>query len=150
MRRDGFTLVELLVVLAIAGLVIGVAAPIVARGFPSVELASAAQSVEITLRTARGGAISRNREVVFTLDVESRDYGTDLDARVQSLSEDIAVRLVVGDREVAGEGVGGIRFFPDGSATGGRIELTLEGRRRAIDVDWLTGRIRTLEPEDDE
>jgi hypothetical protein len=35
--------------------------------------------------------------------------------------------------------IGQIRFFPDGSSTGGRIGLSRNDRRAAVAVDWLTG-----------
>jgi general secretion pathway protein H len=37
------------------------------------------------------------------------------------------------------ESIGQIRFFPDGSATGGRIGLTLGAQQVEVVVDWLTG-----------
>ena len=40
---------------------------------------------------------------------------------------------------------GAIRFFPDGSSTGGRVTLMVGERSYAVDVDWLTGRVRVLE-----
>ena len=36
---------------------------------------------------------------------------------------------------------GAIRFDPDGSSTGGRIELGLGPKRIQIGVDWLSGRV---------
>ena len=38
-------------------------------------------------------------------------------------------------------GAGGIRFFPDGTSTGGGIEIVRKNRRFLITVDWLTGRV---------
>jgi general secretion pathway protein H len=37
---------------------------------------------------------------------------------------------------------GDIRFNPDGSSSGGRITIAEGGRRIAIGVDWLTGRVQ--------
>ena len=37
---------------------------------------------------------------------------------------------------------GRIRFFPDGSSTGGRVTLTSDERLYHVDVDWLTGQVR--------
>jgi general secretion pathway protein H len=34
-----------------------------------------------------------------------------------------------------------IRFLPDGSSTGGRVELKDGRRRMRIGVDWLNGRV---------
>ena len=35
----------------------------------------------------------------------------------------------------------GIRFMPDGSSSGGRIELAHGGRRMLVGVDWISGRV---------
>jgi len=32
-----------------------------------------------------------------------------------------------------------IRFYPDGSSTGGSIDLSVNGEGYRIKVDWLTG-----------
>ncbi|NBC88790.1 MAG: hypothetical protein GVX90_04750 [Alphaproteobacteria bacterium] len=40
------------------------------------------------------------------------------------------------------------RFFPDGSATGGRITLSRDERQYRIDIDWLTGRVKILDGSD--
>ena len=32
-------------------------------------------------------------------------------------------------------------FFPNGTSTGGRVVLAASDGRRAVDVDWLTGRV---------
>ena len=37
------------------------------------------------------------------------------------------------------ERVGQIRYFPDGSSTGGRIRLAREGWQADVRSDWLTG-----------
>ena len=63
-----------------------------------------------------------------------------------------ALRTVTRDDDIrclllSGNGRGGIDFFPDGTSTGGRITLALEGRNRRIDIEWLTGRIRVAEDE---
>lgn len=150
MRRNGFTLVELLVVLAIAGLIVGLASPLVTRGFPGVKLDTAASTVAQALRQARSAAITRNAEVVFRLDVEARALRVGTSGRATTLPEDIGLRFLVGDQEVTGETTGGIRFYPDGSSTGGRVHLALGGRAYRVEVDWLTGRIRVEGPEDDD
>jgi general secretion pathway protein H len=42
-----------------------------------------------------------------------------------------------------GNRVGAIGFEPDGSSTGGRVQLMGGGRKLQIGVDWLTGRVST-------
>ena len=46
------------------------------------------------------------------------------------------------------EGIGRIRFFPDGASTGGNVELELGEAVWRIEVNWLTGEVSMLEPKD--
>ncbi|MGA7117479.1 MAG: hypothetical protein WBY12_09835 [Hyphomicrobium sp.] len=34
-----------------------------------------------------------------------------------------------------------MRFFPDGSSTGGRVTLVAGERKRLLDINWLTGAV---------
>ena len=43
--------------------------------------------------------------------------------------------------ETANLGVDGLLFFPNGTSTGGRLVLAAADGRRAVAVDWLTGRV---------
>jgi general secretion pathway protein H len=47
--------------------------------------------------------------------------------------------------EAADDRVGSIRFFPDGSSTGGRISLSSGKSIHTVVVDWLTGHVRIVE-----
>src|SRR5689334_10103049 len=71
----GFTLLELLVVLAILGLTVALAVPVFHRVMPGLELKATARSVAAALREARGLAVSSNREVAVTIDVNSHTMG---------------------------------------------------------------------------
>ena len=42
---------------------------------------------------------------------------------------------------ISDDKVGAIRFYPDGSSTGGRITVASGERKYLVDVDWLTGRV---------
>ena len=54
----------------------------------------------------------------------------------------IDLELLTVATELGGGGArGGIRFFPDGSSTGGRVTLSHGSRQYFVDVDWLTGRV---------
>jgi type II secretion system protein H len=72
----GFTLIELMVVLAVLALLLTVAVPFFPKALPGAEIKGAARELAAGLRTARSRAITLNREVGFTLDVEGRRGGT--------------------------------------------------------------------------
>lgn len=136
----GYTLFELLVTLAIIGLVLA-AVPMLAGRRAGPETRAAAVELAAGLRKARSEAIARFQPVVFQLDVEERSYRVGSDGPVQPLSSAVDLALYTARRELAGDRVGGIRFFPDGSATGGRVTLTQDGQRYVVAVDWLTGSV---------
>lgn len=140
-RASGFTLLELLVVLALLGLLAGVVLP----RLTTPGIASAAdrtvRELANALATARNDAIFRNRESRLVLDVARRLYAVDGRAS-ERLPGDLSVTIEASEPEVAGDGTAAIRFHPDGSSSGGTIVVqSPEGARHALRVNWLTGRI---------
>ena len=139
MDQRGFTLLELLVVLGIIGLILAFVPGFVLRGQPDFDVEVAARAVADGLRATRSAALLENREQLFALDVEERLFRTaSMRAPVQ-IDRGIELTFQTARSELLSEGIGQIRFFPDGSSTGGRIGLTLDGRHAEISVDWLTG-----------
>lgn len=145
MSSRGFTLIELLVVLAVLTLIVGVAAPLFSNALPGLELKSAAREVAAGLRSARSEAIARNREAAFTLDVASRRFAVSGREEIRKLPAELEISFVTAHSERLDETTGVIRFFPDGSSTGGRVSLASGAREYHVDVDWFTGRISIRE-----
>lgn len=138
-RSVGFTLLELLVVLAILGFAVALAAPVISRAVPSLELKTTARSVAAALREARGLAIAGNQEVVVTLDLDNRLLSTGSAGKPVRLSRNLGISLYTATEELIGAGAGSIRFFPDGTSTGGRVRVFLESRKYDVVVNWITG-----------
>jgi general secretion pathway protein H len=93
------------------------------------------------LRVTREEAISERQERVFTVDVEERVFAAASTVTPVSLDPAFNIHLLTAKSELAGESRGAIRFFADGSSTGGRIELELLGERASINVQWATGAV---------
>ncbi len=141
MRRDGFTLIELLVVMAVLALVLLIVPPMFSGSLSTAELRSAAREVAAGLREARSRAITRNRDIAFTLDVDARRYRIDDEEEARQLPAGPSISLVTARSEQLDEVIGSIRFFPDGSSTGGRVTLGGDARKYHVEVDWLTGQV---------
>jgi len=140
-RRAGFTLVELLVVMAIAGLLLAVAPPLISSALPGVELKAAARRTAAGLRLAREVAIANGRDAAWLIDIEHNSYRVDGERRRGSLPRGIDIQLVAAEDEMQSDTVGAIRFFPDGTSTGGRVILKRGDAGYQVGVNWLTGRI---------
>lgn len=140
-RRRGFTLVELLVVLAIAVLAMTTVPPLFSAAMPGVELKAAARRTLSSLRLARELAIRQGKNVVLIVDVEERRLELP-QHRTLRLPSRLDLKLEAADREMLDEHRGGIRFFPDGTSTGGRVLLAAGDSGYQVGVNWLTGRVR--------
>jgi general secretion pathway protein H len=134
----GFTLMELLVALTILGLALLLAMPVLERTLPGLELRTEARTLASALRQARARAIGRNEEVTIVVDRQ----GAALKAngkQVVQLNRKIDIAPLAG--ESLSPGVSEIRFFPDGTSTGGHLTLVLGERQKHVFVDWLTGAV---------
>jgi general secretion pathway protein H len=138
----GFSLLELLVVLAVLALVAVIAIPGTGGALTGAALESGARRLAAGLREARSLAVAQNRVVRFTLSGAEKRYFVGAGARGAPLPAKLGIILTTAAPDAGGGESGAIRFFPDGSSTGGRIELTGPAERRSVTVDWLTGRIR--------
>ena len=127
--RSGYTLVELMIVLAILSLVATISFSYVIKDRQRAVLGSAVQVVRAALDNARAAAIAQDREVIFAGGVD----GYRIDNARQALAAPAG--LVV---EISGPPR--ISFFPSGGSSGGRVIVRDGTKRRAIDVEALTGR----------
>jgi general secretion pathway protein H len=140
-RNAGFSLLEMLVVLAILALVATVVLPTLVRPSEGLRLQASARELIAALRVARAAAISRNIETVLTVDVDRRSFASPTGAS-GSFAPEIAAELKVAEPERVSRSRGGLRFYPDGSSTGGDVALSLRGKQARVCVDWLTGAAR--------
>jgi general secretion pathway protein H len=140
-RARGFTLIEIMLVL-----VIGVAAYLLilvvpARGASSADLKAAARSLAAGLRQAQTIAMATKRDTALTLDLDTREFTVTGDGTIRQVGKDLELKLFTAQSEATSEKRGAIRFYPDGSSTGGRITVAAGERKYLVDVDWLTGRV---------
>ena len=139
-RMRGFTLLELIVVLFIVVLGFSVVGINLSSGNDSTELKVAARDIVSALRYARGQALIYHQETTVTLDLAENTYTVSGQDKVYPIPKAIDVTVVTAQSELT-EGSASIRFFADGSSTGGRINLELGKAAWQIDINWLTGQI---------
>ncbi len=138
-RQGGFTLVELLVVLAILALAYALAVPSMSTAVGGARRDAEARALVAALREARSTALVTGREVRFTLDPADRSWRFgDRRGRIDEQLR-LTLELPPGGRDDAGRPF--IAFFPEGGSTGGRMALADAGGSAQIQVNWLTGRV---------
>lgn len=138
--KGGFTLLEMLVALAILSLATAGAGFALSALEPRIELRQATARLDELLFKARDAALSEGSSAVIRFDPTSRV--------LEFVSRNISYRLPKGvELSIVGGAFGGdiarpsIAFLSDGSSTGGVVELR-SGELRAIRrIGWLTGRI---------
>lgn len=120
--------------LAIIGLSLAIAVPLLARHAGGAALNSAASEIRTALGQARSTAIVEDRTVIFQGD-PGGGYWLD--------RNHFTLPLMNGAQplRVATIGAARISFFPSGGSSGGRIVVSSGGGLREIAVDTLTGRV---------
>lgn len=129
--RRGFSLPELLVVLAVLGLAVVVAVPLVANQVRLVQVRSAADQLAANLRAARTIAVSIRRPVDVRVDVDPDNRYTFPDARGRTR----IVRLPEGIR--ISSSTSPISFRPDGSLPGGAVTVLETVARDGMWERWV-------------
>ena len=134
MDARGFTLVELIVVIAVMVLMLAAVPVLMSGGWTGVSLNASARSVADALRQARSEAVMSSRDVAFRLDPTKAQF---------VLEPGNADARLVGDVELSldPEGVTAIVFHPDGSSSGGTVIVRNDQESRHVSVDWITGNI---------
>lgn len=134
----GFTLVEMLVVLAIMAVVAAIAAPGLARNYRSKDLDTLTSEITTRLRLSRTSAIATATPRQIVLDPRARAIRFD-ERETLILPEDVKMTVITGQETTVADRQATLTFLPDGSASGLEIELQRKQQTTRIEVNWLTG-----------
>jgi general secretion pathway protein H len=149
MASRGFTLLEVLVVVALMAVIASLAAPLLVRAVSGAEAQVWARQVAATLRNSRSLAIIENRNLAVTVDIDDRSIRID-DGAVKRLPDSLHIRVSSARSEQEDTRTAGIRFFPDGSSTGGEIILQDAKSIYHVQIEWLTGQVAIVKGTADE
>jgi general secretion pathway protein H len=141
----GFTLFEVLVVLAIIALISAVTVGVYPSLSPTIQARGAVGELAAGLRHARSQAMTLNKEVRLLVDVRNGSFKVGEAGRARKLPESLGISLYTAESELIDAQIGSIRFFPDGSSTGGRISLENGTNSYNVVVDWFTGNVSIAE-----
>ncbi len=141
-RMGGFTLLELVVVLVIAGMLLALVPLALGRASESAELRATTRRLVSGLKLARAQAAVTQKSAVFVIHVGEKWMR--VEDRQHPFPAHIAVDLRTAAQDIDGD-LAAFRFFPDGSATGGHITLTSGNVSYRVNVDWVTGKVEVAD-----
>ncbi|MBX9873997.1 MAG: GspH/FimT family pseudopilin [Thermoleophilia bacterium] len=138
--EDGFSLVEMLVVLAILGLAAAASGPALDALVPARRLERIAETLQAEIGLLRGEALRTGRTARLVLDGPNNRF---FSSRPGAAPIPVAAVLRVDVPRSRWGGPGEIRFLADGSTSGGRINLTSRRASRVLVVSPFTGLVQT-------
>jgi general secretion pathway protein H len=140
----GFTLLEMVCVLAIVALLAAVLLPLVPRQTSRSRLQAYALQMATLLKTDRNAAIRRGADVATLVDAASRSLRSGTTMETVRVPDDVGFRALLPQTCRQREALSTIDFFANGMSCGGTITLTRLDAGYEVRVNWLTGRIEIV------
>jgi len=144
----GFTLLELLVVLALAGLLMSLVPSLISAAVPGAKLRIESRDLAASLRNSRNRAIASGEQVDVTISNDPPQYKIDKEEPHELPSTiSVAARNIMdlqyGYETLQPDHITNdnfrVRFYPDGSSSGALITLRRDMQAYTVTVDWLLG-----------
>jgi general secretion pathway protein H len=146
--RNGFTLIELILVLFVIGLGSAIVVSILYRSMDDIYLRTAAKEIATSLRYARNHAVAEKKIYSFVLSKGGYRVYAEILNNSESSKEKMSsiFHKTLPDGIVAeykdGEDIR-IDFYPRGDSTGGEIKLKSEkGSIIVITIEGVSGRVK--------
>jgi general secretion pathway protein H len=142
----GFTLIELLVAFTIMAFALALVPIAYSKLNQSVEYKSVNRAFINQVSDARLKAMTTGHSAAIRIDLEHKKFGVDNQLDHQ-WPDSYQIHAKVADQEIETGNIASIRFYPDGSSTGGSVTVMRSpdnGIR--FRIDWLTGRLTQEAP----
>ena len=138
MKVNGFSLLELLIVLSIAALLVGTAVPYGSRFYEGMQYRSAVRDTLTLLISARHAAVISGSPQDVIFDIGAKKVSLNDRSVIFPESVELSGKTAA---ELNRNGLGVIRFYPEGDSSGGEIDIVGRARGVQLSVDWLLGRV---------
>jgi general secretion pathway protein H len=140
----GFTLLEMVCVLAIIALLAAVLLPVIPRETSRSRLQAYALQTATLLKADRNAAMRRGADVATLVDAATRMVRSGATPAMIRIPEDVRFDALLPQTCNRQATQSSISFFANGMSCGGTIALTRFDAGFEIRVNWLTGRIEIV------
>ena len=142
--QDGFTLLEMIGVIAIIAMLAAILLPSVPRATTHPRLEAYAMEAAALLKADRTAAMRRRTQITAQVDAPGRAIRSGSTGRIMQMPDDVTVQaalpLSCNERPARST----ISFFATGTSCGGTIVLSRLGAGYEVRVNWLTGGIEVV------
>ena len=149
--QQGFTLLELVVALVVAGILFAIATPSINALGEGIRYRGAVSDLVKSIDEGRRDALRKGLPVDLVIDAPNYAFQLvpegelDLGSGWQALPDELAINVVYAAEVSPKAGLAAIRFYPDGGSSGGEIELVrTAGGGVVLYVDWLLGDVTQI------
>jgi general secretion pathway protein H len=144
LRQQGFTLLEMVCVLAIIALMAAVLLPVIPRETSRSRLQAYALQAATLLKADRDAAIQHHIDVATLVDAGDRAIRAGASHATLRVPADVRFDAVLPQTCQRQAALSTIRFFADGTSCGGTIVLSRFEAGFEVRVNWLTGRVEIV------
>src|SRR5437879_3871979 len=143
-RERGFTLLEMVCVIALIAMLAAVLLPFLPRHTSRSRLQAYALETATLLKADRDIAIRRRAGVSTLIDAPSRAIRSGVSSQTIRIPDDVRFDALLPQTCRQHAALSTISFFADGMSCGGSIALSRLETAYEIRVNWLTGRIEIV------
>ncbi len=143
-RAAGFTLLEIICVVAIIGMVAAILLPAIPHGTSQPRLKGYAVQIASLLTADRTAAVRRHAVVATDVDALARSVISHASEQAIQLPRDVDMTATLAARCNGRIGGSSIVFFPSGMSCGGIVTIARLGVGYDIHINWLTGGIEIV------
>jgi general secretion pathway protein H len=138
---SGFTLLELIIVMALASVMLGLGSVFIANTTPSARLEATGREISASIRQTRLLAQNRGVDMALIFDLDARVYGVE-GVGSRKIPREIAVKVI---DPVAGDVVNGkysLFFSSTGGVEAGAVVLGYRKKVLYIETDPVVGYVK--------
>jgi general secretion pathway protein H len=142
--QAGFTLLEMVCVLALIAMMAAVLLPFVPRHTTRSRLQAYALQTASLLKADRNAAIRRGVAVATLVDAGGRQIRSGASTEMIRIPDDVRIDALLPRTCDRRDALSTISFFASGMSCGGAIALTRLDVGYEVRVNWLTGRVEIV------